>query len=415
MIPFRAAKFLASKKIFNNQWPKFISNLTEVNILDPADQPHEPIYGILHQNGTVQNGSHFSELEDNTYIKMYKTMVLLNEMDDVMAEAHRQGRISFYMKNKGEEGSHVGSAAALHPDDLVYAQYREAGVLMWRSGNNLEMLMDQLYGNIGSSDKGKQMPVHYGSKDLNFVTISSPLATQIPQAVGSAYSCKLQKNGKIVVVYFGEGAASEGDAFSGFNFASTLDCPILFFCRNNGYAISTPTAEQYRGDGIVGRVKGLGISAIRVDGNDLCAVYNATKEARDYVLRHNRPLAIEAMTYRVGDHSTSDDSSAYRSKSEVEKYQIYNNPILRFKQFLFAKNIWNEENDKDLKNRSKKEVLETIKKSETKPRPSWQEMFNDVYHDIPEHLRKQMSQVEEHLKKYKKYYPLDKHESSKTC
>jgi 2-oxoisovalerate dehydrogenase E1 component alpha subunit len=229
-------------------------------------------------------------------------------MDRVLYESQRQGRISFYMTNYGEEGTHFGSAAALDDRDLVFGQYREAGVLMWR-GFSLNEFMNQCYGNIEDPAKGRQMPVHYGSKKLNFVTISSPLATQMPQAVGAAYAFKrehkiagqsesVEHQQRVVICYFGEGAASEGDAHAALNFSATLDVPIIFFCRNNGYAISTPTSEQYRGDGIASRASGYGIAAIRVDGNDILAVYNATKEARRIAVEESRPVLIEAMTYR---------------------------------------------------------------------------------------------------------------------
>lgn len=143
--------------------------------------------------------------------------------------SQRQGRISFYMTNFGEEASHIGSAAGLSNNDLVYGQYREAGVLVWR-GFTISQFLNQCYGNIEDEGKGRQMPVHYGSSKLNFVTISSPLATQIPQAVGAAYAFKrIPKNDRCVITYFGEGAASEGDAHAAFNFAATLSCPIILF------------------------------------------------------------------------------------------------------------------------------------------------------------------------------------------
>ena len=132
------------------------------------------------------------------------------------------------MTNYGEEGTHFGSAAALRDDDLVFGQYREAGVLMYR-GFDLHQFMSQCYGNVDDEGKGRQMPVHYGSKNLNFVTISSTLATQMPQAVGAAYHLKRTKSGRAVICYFGEGAASEGDAHAALNFSATLDCPIIFF------------------------------------------------------------------------------------------------------------------------------------------------------------------------------------------
>ncbi|NXK81277.1 ODBA dehydrogenase, partial [Amazona guildingii] len=169
-------------------------------------------------------------------------------------------------------------------------------VLMYR-GYPLDLFMAQCYGNSMDPGKGRQMPVHYGCRQRHFVTISSPLATQIPQAVGAAYAIKRADANRAVICYFGEGAASEGDAHAGFNFAATLECPIVFFCRNNGYAISTPTSEQYRGDGIAARGPGYGLLSIRVDGNDVFAVYRATREARRRAVAENRPVLIEAMTY----------------------------------------------------------------------------------------------------------------------
>lgn len=159
---------------------------------------------------------------------MYTAMVRLNIMDGILYESQRQGRISFYMTNYGEEATHIGSAAALDDNDMVFGQYREAGVLMWR-GFTLDEFMNQCYSNRYDPGKGRQMPVHYGSKRLNFQTISSPLATQMPQAAGAAYAFKRARNGLAVICYFGEGAASEGDAHAAFNFASTTDSPCIFF------------------------------------------------------------------------------------------------------------------------------------------------------------------------------------------
>lgn len=249
----------------------------------------------MDRRGLIINKQDDPKLDKSTITKMYKDMTMLNAMDKILYESQRQGRISFYMTNYGEEATHIGSAAALTLEDVVFGQYREAGVLMWR-GFTLSQFMNQCYGNVKDAGKGRQMPVHYGSKELNFMTISSPLSTQMPQAVGSAYALK-GKN-RVVIVYFGDGAASEGDAHAAFNFAATLECPVIFFCRNNGYAISTPTSDQYRGDGIAARGPSYGIDSIRVDGNDVFAVYNATSKAKEHALKFNKPVLIEAMTYR---------------------------------------------------------------------------------------------------------------------
>jgi len=388
------------------QFPGAKAAYTEqLDILQPDVKNGIPIYRVMGRDGKVFDLSHEPSIEGEELQHMYKSMTMLNSMDKILYESQRQGRISFYMTNYGEEATHIGSAAALKSDDLVYGQYREAGVLMYR-GFSLDQFCDQCYGNAGDYGKGKQMPIHYGSTKHSFVTISSPLATQMPQAVGSAYAFKRAQNGNVVICYFGEGAASEGDAHAAFNFSATLECPIIFFCRNNGYAISTPVSEQYKGDGIAVRGPAYGMSTIRVDGNDVLAVYNATKAARDIAANENRPVLIEAMTYRIGHHSTSDDSSAYRSVDEVRYWDQKDHPITRFYHYLVSKGVWSEAQEKEWKNESKKQVLEAFARAEKKQKPNWREMFTEVYDEMPKDLRKQMEEMEKHVDMYKDQYPL---------
>ncbi|XP_056393787.1 2-oxoisovalerate dehydrogenase subunit alpha, mitochondrial isoform X1 [Hyla sarda] len=368
-----------------------------------------PIYRVMDRQGQIINPSEDPNIPKEKVLKFYHTMTLLNTMDRILYESQRQGRISFYMTNYGEEGTHVGSAAALSDTDLVFGQYREAGVLMYR-GYPLDLFMAQCYGNSLDPGKGRQMPVHYGSKDLNFVTISSPLATQIPQAVGAAYAMKRENADRAVICYFGEGAASEGDAHAAFNFSATLECPVLFFCRNNGYAISTPTSEQYRGDGIAARGPGYGIMSIRVDGNDVFAVYNATKEARRRAVAENQPFLIEAMTYRIGHHSTSDDSSAYRSVDEVNYWDKQDHPISRLRHYMMHNGWWDDEQEKIWRKKSRKMVMEAFEKAERERKPSIQHMFTDVYAEMPPSLKKQEESLKKHLKVYGEHYPMDSYE-----
>uniref|UniRef100_UPI00358ED7EF 2-oxoisovalerate dehydrogenase subunit alpha, mitochondrial-like isoform X1 n=1 Tax=Myxine glutinosa TaxID=7769 RepID=UPI00358ED7EF len=369
-----------------------------------------PVYRVMDRKGHIVNPNEDPKLGKEMVLKMYQKMTLLNTMDRILYESQRQGRISFYMTNYGEEGTHVGSAAALEMQDLVFGQYREAGVLMWRE-YPLDSFMAQCYGNVDDSAHGKQMPVHYGSLEHNFVTISSPLATQMPQAVGAAYAYKRSSTDRAVICYFGEGAASEGDAHAGFNFAATLECPIIFFCRNNGYAISTPTYEQYRGDGIAGRGPGYGIRSIRVDGNDVFAVYNATKEARRHAVSENQPMLVEAMTYRIGHHSTSDDSSAYRSVDEVSYWDKQDHPISRLHNFMINQGWWDDTQEKAWRKESRKMVIETFERAEKKLKPSPKLLFTDVYDTLPPSLKKQEEQLQKHVERYAEHYSLDKFET----
>lgn len=390
-------KYLGIKSNFTNHL-KFISGENYESI---------PIYRILEPTGQANLPE--DKLDDKTIIKIYCNMVTIGIMDKIMYESQRQGRISFYMTNTGEEAVQIGSASALTPKDLIYAQYREAGVLLWR-GFQISQFMNQCYGNIEDEGKGRQMPVHYGSKDLNFITISSPLTTQLPQAVGAAYGYKREKRKACVICYFGEGAASEGDAHAAFNFAATLASPVVFVCRNNGYAISTPAHEQFKGDGIAAKGPSYGINTIRVDGNDVLAVHYATKAARNFCINEGKPVLIEAMTYRVGQHSTSDDSTAYRSTEEIMLWS-HVTPIQRFKQYLQSVGLWSKEQEDELQKTVKQEVLRAFTEAEKKPKPHWKEMFTDVYCKMPEHIRNQMHSMEQHLTMYHEHYPLQTYKS----
>jgi len=370
----------------------------------------------MDQDGGIVPGAVDPQVGKDTTLKMYRTMVLINVMDAILYDVQRQGRISFYMTSFGEEATHIGSAAALNMEDIVFGQYREVGVLMWR-GFTLDDIMNQCCSNQYDFGKGRQMPVHYGSKTQNFQTISSPLATQIPQAVGSAYRQKLMAASKgqppaCTMVYFGEGATSEGDFHAAMNFAATLETPTIFFCRNNKWAISTPAREQYRGDGIAGRGVSYGIHTIRVDGNDLWAVYNASVEAKRIATQNCVPVLIEAMTYRIGHHSTSDDSTRYRTPDEVNHWREKTNPIARLRNYMDKKGWWSEEQDKALVAESRQLVRDALGKAEKQLKPALVHLFTDVYDAIPPHIEAQKLQLERHLKTYPDEYPIDTHSSN---
>ena len=237
------------------------------------------------------------------------------------------------------------------------------------------------------------------------MTISSPLCTQVPQAAGYAYGQKLQGLDACTICYIGEGAASEGDFHAGLNMAAVHNAPVIFFVRNNGYAISTPSTEQYAGNGIAPRGVGYGIKTIRVDGNDLLAVLKATQEARAYVLKENKPMMIEAMSYRLGAHSTSDDPSGYRTREEEAKYADHD-PILRMKNYMLAKKWWNEEQETELFDSYREEILAAVKVAEVIEKPQVEELITDVYDTPSEHLKQQLAELKDHIKKYPDAYPV---------
>lgn len=382
---------------------------SKLNIIRTTNGEKYPCYRIMDSDGAILNRDLYPEIPADELIRWYTLMVQTHHMDTILYDAQRQGRISFYMTSYGEEATHIGSAAALDASDIMYAQYREAGVLMYR-GMSLLQMMHQCYSNEHDLGKGRQMPVHYGSKEINFHTISSPLGTQIPQAVGAAYT--LKNTGSCAICYFGDGAASEGDAHAAMNIAATRECPVIFFVRNNGYAISTPTHEQYRGDGIVSRASGYGLDAIRCDGNDIFAVYTATKAAREIAVSENKPVLIEAMTYRVGHHSTSDDSSAYRKGEEVSMFST-DDPITRMRKHLEILGVWDSEKDSALVASARKEILANFAKAEQADKPTLRHLVTDVYDEVPIELQRQWEQTKKHLEKYGEHYDLSMYAPNK--
>ena len=382
----------------------------ELRIEEPSDEAAIPCFRVLDETGRSVSGSEKYEVEEPLARDMYKTMVRLQTLDTLFYEAQRQGRFSFYMTCFGEEATVIGSAAGLETADHVFAQYREHGVLLWR-GQTFQEFADQCYGNHRDYNKGRQMPIHYGRKDLNFQTISSPLCTQLPQAAGAAYANKLSNYEGITVAYFGEGAASEGDFHAAMNFASTLGCPVLFLCRNNGWAISTPAEEQYTGDGIAGRGTAYGMPALRVDGMDALAMYQATKAAREYIMEHKSPVIVEAMSYRTSHHSTSDDSSRYREISEMQAWKA-RDPVSRFQVWLEHKGWWSDKEETALRAESRKEVVKVLDAAEREHKRPLRDAFTDVYaaegeSGLPDHLEKQYKECLKFALENKHLFPSD--------
>lgn len=362
-----------------------------------------PELKLLDQDGNTYPNADLPDIDETLALKMYKTLAFHRVLDERMVASQRQGRLSFYMTALGEEAASVGGAAGLEPQDMIMTQYREQGVLMFR-GFSLENFMNQMFSNAGDLGKGRQMPIHYGSRELNCMTVSSTLATQIPQATGYAYGQKVQGLDAITLCYFGEGAASEGDFHAGLNMAAVQEAPVVFFCRNNGYAISTPSDEQFKGNGIASRGVGYGIKTIRVDGNDILAVLKATQLARTYALAENKPVLIEAMSYRLGAHSTSDDPSGYRTKEEEAKWQA-NDPILRMKNWMLKQEWWSEEQETQLFEKLREKVLAAVKVAEKIDKPHIDTMITDVY-DVPTaQLKAQLEEVKAHVNKYPEAYP----------
>lgn len=362
-----------------------------------------PMFQLMDKDGKPHDGAKLPEIDKELALKMFETMQFIRVLDERMIAAQRQGRISFYLSSLGEEAASIGSAAALKFEDMIMGQYREQGSLAFR-GFTVQQFMNQLFSNAEDLGKGRQMPVHYGCADLNFMTISSPLGTQIPQAAGYAYGQKQDGSKTCTLCYFGEGAASEGDFHAALNMAAVLKVPAIFFCRNNGYAISTPISEQLAGDGIAPRGVGYGMKTIRVDGNDILAVYAATQEARRLAVEENEPVLIEAMSYRMAGHSTSDDPTGYRTREEEQAWRE-KCPLHRMRNWLLAKKWITEEDADAQQKRHKDAVLAALKEAEKVSVPHIDEIINDVYDTPTQQLKEQLEDLKAHIRKYPDAYP----------
>ncbi len=331
------------------------------------------------------------DIPDADLVKGYQTMVITRLVDDRMVTLQRQGIISFAMSALGEEACAVASAAALEGQDWMYPQYRESGIMFWR-GFTIQQYVHHMFGNAQDLSLGRQMPNHFGARAINVVTVSSPIGTKIPHAAGCAYAMKLQGEKSVAICYFGEGATSEGDFHAGLNFAAVRKAPAIFFCRNNGYAISTPCSRQFASDGIAPKGIGYGMPAYRVDGNDFFAVHAAVSRARGHCLEGKGPVLIEAMTYRRGAHSTSDDPSVYRKDAEVQAWEK-KCPVLRLSRYLTAKGLWDAQKEQALIDKTNQEITQAIELAKASPQAPLQGIVENVYFDVPQSLKDEFAEL----------------------
>ncbi|MFQ5950850.1 MAG: pyruvate dehydrogenase (acetyl-transferring) E1 component subunit alpha [Candidatus Geothermarchaeales archaeon] len=331
------------------------------------------------------------ELSQGELTTLYRFMVLTRELNDRCMTLQRQGRIGFFVPCLGQEAAQIGSAYALQPGDWIFPAYREPGVALMR-GVPLRSLFAQYFGNKNDRHRGRRMPSLFGFKEAKFVNPSAPIATQIPHAVGAAWAAKLRRENIVTLVYFGDGATSANDFHAGMNFAGVFGTPTIFFCQNNQFAISLRVERQTAAESLADKAKAYGFPGMRVDGNDILAVYYATKKAADRARRDDGPTMIEAVTYRMGPHSTSDDPTRYRDEREVEEWRK-KDPIIRFRLYLEKKGWWGEEREKALWDDVRGEIREAVGAEEGVAEPDVETLFDDVFHVMPWNLREQRDEL----------------------
>ena len=356
------------------------------------DLAYSIIRVLNHQGEAV--GPWAGLLSDEDLLVGLKNMMRLRAFDARMLMAQRQGKTSFYMQHLGEEAVSCAFRKALSKGDMNFPTYRQAGLLI-ADGYPMVEMMNQIYSNELDPLKGRQLPVLYSSKEYGFFTISGNLATQYVQAVGWAMASAIKGDTKIAAAWIGDGSTAESDFHSAMVFASTYKAPVVLNIVNNQWAISTFQGIARGGSGtFAARGLGFGIPALRVDGNDYLAVYAVARWAVERARRNLGPTLIEYVTYRVGAHSTSDDPSAYRPKTESEAWPL-GDPVLRLKKHLILRGVWSEERHRQTEAEIADEVLDAQREAESHGtlheggKPPKKDIFEGVYEEMPPHLARQ--------------------------
>ncbi len=340
----------------------------------------------MDEDGNVLPGATAPELSEAELVSLLRTMLLVRIVDERMLRLQRKGRLGFYMTSTGEEATHM-AVHALKDSDWIFPSYREPGAAFLR-GYSLKEYICQLYGNSEDMVKGRQMPVHHAVKRIHYVSISSPVGTQIPQAVGMGQAAKISGNEDLAIVYFGEGATSTGEFHVGMNFAGVWKSPVIFFCRNNGWAISTPGAKQTASKTIAQKAIAYGFPGVRVDGNDILAILQVTAEAAERARAGEGPTLIEALTYRRGAHSSSDDPSVYRDPNEPKQWEA-SDPIERLRRYMAKQGAWTEELETKMNHEIEAEIAAAHELARVLPNPPVETLFDDVFEDLTWNLREQ--------------------------
>lgn len=363
------------------------------------------MFRVLRPDGTVispqaelLNGTGVS---DDDAMAMLRSMVRQRAIDDRMLGLQRQGRIGFYGAATGQEAGTIAAGHALQLRDWIHPALREGGMALHR-GYPLRTYLSQIFGNAAdTSTKGRQMPCHYGSKALNFVTLSSVMATQMPQAVGTAYAMALKHaapDRPLCLGAIGDGATSEGDFHVALTFAGVLrprgiGLPLILYVQNNQWAISTPVEKQTAAPTLAAKAEGYGLCGVRVDGNDALAILRVMRAAADHVRAGGVPVLVEALTYRVGAHSTSDDPSRYRDEQITKKWAQLD-PIDRLAAYLQGRGALTAAELQAMREASDAEVRDTLAEVEKIAAVALPTLFEDVFAELPAHLQTQLAQCE---------------------
>lgn len=354
-------------------------------ILNDFDPRENKTFRIIDNNGEVLNKELMPELDDETIIKAYKSILFARIADEMAVSFQRQGRMYTYPPIKGQEAIQVAAGMIMRENDWLAPTFREVAVMLAKGVTLQEIFLYYMGNEEGSNFKFAN----------HVLPICVPIGSQFLHATGIGYSIKYQKKDEVVFSFIGDGGTSEGDFSEALNFAGVWKVPAIFTIQNNQYAISVPVSSQTSSVNLAIKAIAFGLPGIKVDGNDFFAMYAAYKEAYDYVRAGNGPVLIEAYTYRKGAHTTSDDPTKYRTKEEELEWDKAD-PIMRLKKYIDKKGIW-KENEEKLIEEYKLEVDKQFTEAEKLSAYSVEDVFQYIYTDMPDILKKQKSDYEEFI------------------
>lgn len=340
---------------------------------------------IIDNDGKVVNQDLMPDLDDETIVKAYKEMLFERVADEMAVSYQRQGRMYTFPPNQGQEAIHIAAGMNMKEEDWLVPAFRELGVMLARG-----VTMKEIFLYYNGNEQGSNF-----ANAKKVLPISISIGTQFQHAAGIGYSIKYQKLDDVVFPFIGDGGTSTGDFNEALNFATVWDAPVVFTIQNNQYAISVPVSKQTKSINLAVKSVAYGMKGIKVDGNDFFAMYLAYKEAAQHARSGKGPVLIEALTYRRGAHTTSDDPTKYRTKEEEEKWGLAD-PLLRLKKYMDDKGIWKEDEEK-LIAEYKKEVDKQFLEAENFGPYPLNEVFDFMYTDMPEDLKRQKAEYEQFL------------------
>ncbi|MGE0712091.1 MAG: thiamine pyrophosphate-dependent dehydrogenase E1 component subunit alpha [Planctomycetota bacterium] len=346
--------------------------------------PDVELQVVLDEQGHPLPGAELPDLSDARLLELYRNMVLMRAIDKRLEGLQRMGRIGFFGSARGQEAAVIGSGAALAPEDWVFPALRENALMLLR-GFPLSRYFAHMFGNAHDVLKGRMQPMHFAGRQVNQVSWSSCIANQLPQATGCAYAMKLRGEAKVAAGYVGDGGTSEPDFHAALNFAAVWKVPAVFFCQNNQWAISVPSAKQTRSQSFAIKARAYGMPGVRVDGNDLLAVYRESRRAVERARSGGGPTFLELVTFRVGGHSSADDPTRYRPTDEVAAWEA-RCPLQRVRTYLEGRGLWDEARQAALDEEQRDAINEAVKTAEQSALPAPETLLEDVYAVDPPEL-----------------------------